>query len=191
MKNDRLEQFIRDHREDFDRHYPAPAVWDRISQELDKRDYRHQPKIYTIMKWAASVTVILTVGFALGMYAFAPEGGQATMMANLGQENYQRYQEIENYYTHQVAQKWEEVRSLKQQYPSGEAHTLDEDLQQLDAIFNELKNELMKNHGADEDKIINALIMNYRTKIDILERVADKLKQQEPAQTTRNETVDI
>lgn len=192
MKQDSLEKFIRDNREDFDRMYPSAAVWDRIADELDKKEYRHQPRIYTLMKWAAAVTVILAVGFTLGLYTIKPQTERQQMMVNMGPQQYERYQEIQNYYTHQVSQKWDEVQSLKAQLPTTDPGKLDDDLGQLDAVFTELKNELIKSHGADDEKIIDAMIMNYQTKIDILERVAEKLKQQQQSQQQqKDETVDI
>lgn len=192
MKQDSLEKFIRDNREDFDRMYPSAAVWDRIADELDKKEYRHQPRIYTLMKWAAAVTVILAVGFTLGLYTIKPQTERQQMMVNMGPQQYERYQEIQNYYTHQVSQKWDEVESLKAQLPTTDPGKLDDDLGQLDAVFTELKNELIKSHGADDEKIIDAMIMNYQTKIDILERVAEKLKQQQQSQQQqKDETVDI
>ena len=48
----------------------------------------------------------------------------------------------------------------------------------------------MKNSGIDDEKIIDAMILNYRTKIEILEKVSNKLKEQ-TSQAKRNETVDI
>lgn len=192
MKQDSLEKFIRDNRTEFDRKYPPAAVWDRIADELDKKQYRHQPRIYTLMKWAAAVTVILAVGFVLGMYTIQPRNEAQQMMVNMGPQQYERYQEIQNYYTHQVSQKWDEVQSLKAQIPSSDPGKLDDDLNQLDAVYQELKNELIQNHGADDEKIIDAMIMNYQTKIDILERVAEKLKQQQQTQQQqKDETVDI
>lgn len=190
MKKDLLEKFIQENRADFDRNYPSSAVWDRIADELDKREYRHQPRIYTIMRLAAAIVLILAVGFVIGMYSFSPDQEQQ-MMVNMGPETYQRYQDINNYYTHQVSSKMHEVQNLKGGTLNGDSASLGEDLQQLDAIFTELKQELMNNHEADEEKIIDAMIMNYQTKLEILERVADKLKKQPSTQQKDNETVDI
>ena len=190
MKKDQLEKFIEDNRAEFDRKYPDTAIWDRISDELDKKEYRHQPRIYTIMRMAAAVVLLLAVGFVVGMYSFSPDQ-EKQMMVNMGPENYKRYQDINNYYTHQVSSKMNEVQNLKAEKSIGDSSTLSEDLQQLDAIFSELKNELMENHEADEERIINAMILNYQTKLEILERVADKLKKQSKTQQKDNETVDI
>ena len=191
MKKDLLEKFIQENREDFDRNYPNSAVWDRISDELDKREYRHQPRIYTIMRLAAAIVLVLAVGFVIGMYSFSSDQEQQ-MLANIGPETYQRYQDINNYYTHQVSSKMDEVQDLKSVNNNGDSVSLSEDLQQLDAIFTELKQELMNNHKADEEKIIDAMILNYQTKLEILERVADKLKKQSSTQQQKdNETVDI
>jgi len=190
MEKDLLKQFIENHRAEFDRAHPPAAVWDRIADELDKRSYRHTPRIYTIMKIAAAVTVVLAIGFVIGMYSFSPSNNSQQMMAKLGPDTYQRYQDVQQYYTHQVAEKWTEVQQLKSQVPGTSNGKIDDDLNQLDAIFHELQNELMKNSGIDDEKIIDAMILNYRTKIEILEKVSNKLKEQ-TSQAKRNETVDI
>ena len=38
MENDKLKDYIQDHREDFDDEAPAPDLWDRISDELEAED---------------------------------------------------------------------------------------------------------------------------------------------------------
>jgi hypothetical protein len=191
LPKDNLEKYIQEHRSELDRHYPAAAVWDRISTELDKRQYVHKPVIYTIMQWAAAVVMVLAVGFVIGMYTFTPSTENQQLMANMAPDDYKRYQDINQYYTHQVSQKMNEVETLQSQQPVGDSGRIESDLQQLDAIFHELQKELLQRGGADQDRIINAMILNYQTKIEILERVAEKYKQQQQLKQQKHETVDI
>ena len=50
------------------------------------------------------------------------------------------------------------------------------DFQELDAIYEELKQELEKAPAGNEEQVIQAMINNYQTKIEILERVLEKVQ---------------
>jgi hypothetical protein len=51
---------------------------------------------------------------------------------------------------------------------------LDNELQSMDSIYVQLKKELKAN--PDDDRIINAMIEHYQTKVDVLSYVVDQLK---------------
>jgi hypothetical protein len=66
----RLEQFVKDNREDFDKFEPGPVVWHNIRQGLKKGK---QPKAVTIsmktIRWSAAAAIILLLG--AGTYFFS------------------------------------------------------------------------------------------------------------------------
>jgi hypothetical protein len=69
--NNRLEDFVRDHREEFDSEEPDNKIWEKISREMDPdKDKKKQTRVVQIpirwIKWSVAAAVILvTVGVAL------------------------------------------------------------------------------------------------------------------------------
>ena len=68
------------------------------------------------------------------------------------------------------------------------------DLQQLDNIMTELKNEMANVPPGNREQVVRAMIENYKAKTSILQRVLERMEptQQEPTrQTFRNGTKNI
>ena len=65
----RLEQFIRDHREEFDSDEPAKKVWGDIEYQIDPAKKQSAPVVrFNFMKWSAAAAVIILV--ASGVWYF-------------------------------------------------------------------------------------------------------------------------
>lgn len=64
----RLEQFIKDHREDFDDERPSPKVWDNIENEVipEKKISATVVKI-NFMRWSAAAAAVILVALAAWM----------------------------------------------------------------------------------------------------------------------------
>jgi len=85
--NNRLEDFVRDHREEFDSEEPDNKIWEKISREMDPdKDKKKQTSVVQIpvrwIKWSAAAAVILviigagwyfTTGNSFPNYAFDPK----------------------------------------------------------------------------------------------------------------------
>ena len=63
--SNRLEDFIQNNREDFDKFEPGPVVWHNIRQEL-KRPAQKKGILISIMvlRWSAAAAVLLMLGGA-------------------------------------------------------------------------------------------------------------------------------
>ena len=64
--NNRLEDFVRDHREEFDSEEPDNKIWEKISREMDPdKDKKKQTRVVQIpirwIKWSAAAAVILVI----------------------------------------------------------------------------------------------------------------------------------
>lgn len=163
MKKDKLEQYITDNRAAFDENEVPAMVWQGIEQELDKGVER-KVKVFSLLKYAAAAVVVLGVGLLMGLRLAAGDPLE-------GSEAYQEFVEAEQYYQNEVRVKLSEYQSLGQ-----ETQSLEDDLAQLDAVYNELKAELIRNKDMNTDRVVEAMIENYRTKVDILETVLKRTK---------------
>lgn len=158
MKKDKLEQYITDHREDFDIERAPVAVWQAVEQELDQKKISRR-SLYGYIRVAAVGVVLLACGILVGLQI-----GDKPVSAEL-----QEFAQAEAYYTKQVEVKWSALQET-----GVETHSVAEDLAQLDAVYAELKSELLKNQNSNADAVLNALLETYQTKVEILETVIEK-----------------
>lgn len=175
---DRLEQFIGENRAALDRSIPGLRVWAGIDRALEAR--QHAAKIRGIwrnLRVAASVVVLLTVGALIGMYVSNLRTRNLPTLAEVAPE----YAELEQYYSAQVSNRMRELTSFHQEA------TVQPDIQQLDELYQELQRELDNAPKGSEEQIIQAMIRNYQIKLDILERVLEKIQTTNP-KIAENET---
>ena len=52
--------------------------------------------------------------------------------------------------------------------------TIESDLKQLDEIYNQLRQEMIQSNYTNTEVMINAMIKNQKTKIEILENILSK-----------------
>jgi hypothetical protein len=171
--HDKLEQYIAENRDQFDREVPDPEVWKKVERSL-------RPKFavnWRFVLWrAAGVASIVALSFLAGRYfnKQAEEGMLSGRAPDLEEEIViPELQEAEAYYTGLVHEKMEEIRPMMLGCPS-----LEEDIQsefaELDNICRELKRDLRDNIANEE--VIQAIIDNYRMKIEILEMMIGELQ---------------
>jgi hypothetical protein len=136
-----------------------------------------QPAIKVTMGWqrsilraAASIALLLT-GVGLGLwYAHHDEKAIAGMaMSDVSHE----YAELEQYYQRDIAGKQVKLSSFSGSQPA-EVH---EDLDQLDDMMAELRQELANVPEGNKEQVVRAMIENYKAKTAILQRVLERLEQ--------------
>lgn len=164
LKMNHLENFIRENRSAFDTEVPSLDVWARIDRQLDKKP---KPKIVWMRRLRAIAAVaVLTItacyiGFQIGI-----DEGEARSLADISPE----HAEMERFYNEQIQNKMATLARYRQD------GFVKADFQELDAIYEELKNELENAPEGAEEHVIEAMINNYQTKIDILEQVLEKVQ---------------
>jgi hypothetical protein len=173
MKTDKLERFIIDHRDEFDDLEPNPAIWQKIEQRQPKTVELNWTKI---LVRAAAVVVIFVSSYIFIDYLANQEGRQMADVEAADPNDsgiYQDLMEAEYYYSSQIAYQKEEFYRL-----AGDNAALREEinieLSDLDRIYRELKEDLKDN--ADNQEVVEAMIQNYRLKLEILEEILRQLK---------------
>ncbi len=189
MKRDNLEQFITQHREEFDAEHPPLHLWAGIERRLEEQ----MPKVaaparvvpmFSIsrLKFAAGVAALLVIGFMAGLSIARQQ--QLSPLAEIERVN-PDFRDAERYYTGQIDQKLQQLASY-----DGNNDAVLQDLAQVDEIMAELKNELASAPVGAEEQIVSDLIRSYRTKVAILEKVLESIqtKDQYQPKTQQNET---
>ena len=96
-------------------------------------------------------------------------------------------QETEQYYGRMMEERYEELRPFLAADPLAE-EMLQADMDELDEVFEELKVDLNDNMANPE--VVEAMIMNYRIKLEILEDLLYQLKEKEN-QDEKDESVSL
>jgi hypothetical protein len=175
MQPDRLEEFILENREHFDDMEPRPEVWDRIEK----------PKAPVLgigwkgVAWRVAATVIIFFSSYIFFRITDKDPGQPSgnLYSDLEQEQsplYNELREAEIYYTSQIEFMRAEAIRISENDP-GVREIIDMEMVDLDEIFQELKNDLQDN--TDNEEVIEAMIQNYRVKLEVLEEILVQLKQ--------------
>ena len=168
--SDRLEDFVRQHREEFDLREPDPSVWLKINPANAPVVKEKRP-----MRWlrvAAAIAVIFA-GSSAGIYFLTGGNNEADLYS---QELYMEMQETEAFYTMMVSDRYEELQPFLASNPMAN-EMLSADMEELDEVYHELKNDLKDNISNPE--VIEAMVLNYRIKLEILEDLLNQLKEKE------------
>jgi predicted CopG family antitoxin len=168
--SDRLEDFVKQHREQFDLHEPDPSIWLKINPASAPVTKVRKP-----MRWlrvAAAIAVIFA-GSTAGIYFLTGGGDQSDMYSN---QLYMEMQETEQYYTHMVNQRYDELQPFLAANPAAK-EMLTADMEELDEVYEELKSDLKDN--VSNPDVIEAMILNYKVKLEILEDLLNQLKEKE------------
>ncbi len=166
MKEDKLEKFLRENREQFDVYDPDPGIWHTIKPARKVKE--EKPVNWRVIGWrGAAAGIVFILSLLIAEYLFQPYGPFSRFrFANRNEIMIPELQEAEIYYTSQLQLKFQDVKDYLTEYP-GLENELIRDFQAIDSIQNELKKDLKDNISNRE--VVEALIQNYRIKLTILE----------------------
>lgn len=175
---DRLEKFIIDNRNEFDTMEPPAGMWDKINQSVQKeKKIELKPRNWKGILWkAAGVMIIFGISFTISEMLHRNDGAVAESSPEREEAQYPQLIEAEAYYTSQMNKQMTEIDKFSHTYPELKSQ-VDYDITELDSMYQELKNDLQDN--VDNEEVVEAMIQNYRLKLQILEEILEMLNQLE------------
>jgi hypothetical protein len=170
MKN--IEEIIRDNRNIFEDKEPIDGHLDRFNWKLEKRLHSDATKrsIVPYLLRAAVVTLLVTLS-SLWTWDHFIRSDKGTMA--LGDVSPQ-YKEVENYYVHQVNLMEGQLQSVDFGTNPEQKMMLQKELKSMDSTYVLLEKELKAN--PNDERIINAMIEHYQTKVEVLSFILNQLK---------------
>lgn len=173
---DKLENFIRDNKKDFDLYEPPAGLWDRVENELDDKKIALPQKLakkkggimrFSIfLKLAASIIPLLIAGIWFYQY-------QSKHLSDLSSIDPQlAMQQV--HYTSLIELKRIELKRIEKEEPklyqefSGE-------IQKMDASFQKLKKDLPG--SPNQEETVKAMIRNLQIQIDLLNQQLNIIQQ--------------
>lgn len=193
IMQDGLEKFVHQNRTAFDKAVPSPNIWANLEKQLEQSEQiaptlnKNMPlsilkpsktnkrkQLWRYASVAAVGLLLLSIGGAVGSY-WASNGAISTQNEIALGDISEEYAEVEAFYTRQISNSMKELK--KYNYDK----TLLDDLEELDAAFHDLKREMGHSTVLTDQEIIQAMVENYQMKIEILERVLERLPRNKTA----------
>lgn len=198
-KYDPFESFVRENREDFNVFDPPENLWDKISDRLDQPE-QERGRIVR-MNWkligsrAAAVILIFITSWVVQKQFFSnekvivPVENQQLAQERVVNEDVQELIEAEAFYTSEIDKTRKELDQYLKDHPEI-VNELKEEFSYLDSAYAGLRSDL--NENAANEKVIEAMILNHRMKLEILEEMLIQIKTSElNVNENENETVHI
>jgi hypothetical protein len=175
MKN--IEDIITGNKDFFEDAEPSTGHFERFNRKLEMRFQVHAVKrsIVPYLLKAAVVTLLITLS-SLWTWDHFIRPGRSRM--TLGQVSPQ-YKEVESYYVHQVNLMEGEIVNIDLKNNPVQKAALLKEMKSMDSTYITLQKELKAN--PNDERIINAMIEHYQTKLDVMTYIVNQLK------TIRNE----
>lgn len=179
MEKDKWKNFINENKSEFENEFPSENLWDKIESGLKKKQPKMVP-LRTVITYAAAAVLVLSVGLIWLMKSNTSqetklqaktEKEESYFLASISPE----YAEVENYYVSRIDRAMTELKE----------YTPDEEMMQavkdLDLEFKRLQKEMSENVNRSE--IIEAMIENYRLKLDLLEQILEAMEEDQSQET--------
>ncbi|MDA3879772.1 MAG: hypothetical protein PF436_05225 [Prolixibacteraceae bacterium] len=164
----KLENFIHEHRDEFDAKLPSPELWSQIESKLDTP----KKSISIIWKISSAVAAVLVIAM-ISTFMLVSNNTPKTEYTNVSDPEIRQLLETEAYYAREVSVQLEEINRCYKIYPSLK-DDIEMDLNELDNMYNALKDDLNDNFYNRE--VIEAMIQNNRTKLKMVNRVLTQIQ---------------
>lgn len=191
MNHDPFEQFVSNHKDDFDHLVPREDLFQQIEIRKPKVIKMSARVIFTR---AIAAMLIFAVGFAANEFISSDRSNDSriangNVTENVIEDSFKDFYETQMYYTNKI----DLVRNDIVVLSGGDDIINDEvdlQLEDLKNIFEELKEDL--NDQTNDEEVIEAMIMNYRVKLKMLEEMKNQLDTStNQNEEDRYETTDI
>lgn len=182
---DNLEKFIHKNREEFDSYEPDDGLWNKIEKKIRP----HKTISWRmVVNRAAAVILIFAASYMVNRYFDKDRVADRIRSKKEKPVIIPELREAEIYYSGLINEKLQEIKPMLADNPMLEKE-INVDLNQLDSIYDGLKQDLMDNIANQE--VIEAMIQNYRLRLSILEDVLSQLKPEDNDPKTKDNSYDM
>lgn len=168
---DKLEQYIRDNQAKFKQRKMPDGHQDRFTKKLDAIAKKKSFPFTDVLKIAASILIIL--GFGMGMFQLGQNSNPSVHVSDLPEKRTtmssvnSELAEVEGYYQRKIQVKQESLS--KEQDTEHLFASFNSQLQALEEEYALLERNLSLDPS--NQHIIQSMIMNYKLRIEVLEKL--------------------
>ena len=174
---DPLEKFIHNNRDAFDRATPPDHLFDdiRFNDHPTKTKRLYSPLAKWSFRAAAAILIFVTAWFMNDLYDQKNNDMAMNNKAkSKNREMIYELREAEAFYTARISNNLQRIATLTSSRP-GLLESVNTDIEELDIAYGELKKDLGDN--AANTEVVEAMIQNYRLKLDILEQILSQIEE--------------
>ncbi len=166
MKQDRLEEFVKANRDDFDFREPSPELWKKISEKSKPQ------KVVPFRRYMIRIAAVLVVALVSSVLLWQSGIMSSERMAKNTDPEILELMEAEAFYSHQVDRKLKEIRKCYYTYPELK-DDVENDLDELEDMYKVLKSDLKEN--ISNKSVIEAMIENNRFRLKLCDDVLEQI----------------
>lgn len=173
---EKLENFIKDNRSDFDQFEPPADLWDRIDKQLNERQIgisanktikkERTVRLSFLLKLAASILPILFAGLWFYQYQLK----QSSYLSNIDPQLAQQ----QVHYASLIEIKRNELKRIEKEEPLL-YQEFSEEIKKMDANFQKLKKDLPA--SPNQEETVKAMIRNLQIQIELLNQQLEIIQQ--------------
>jgi hypothetical protein len=170
-----FDDFLKNNKDEFDIHEPESDHFVRFKNKMKNTEKRNN--VFNLKFLLKVAVVIFPIGIISLLLVYSEKSKSNVEYAKVISENYfsAELNEIEIYFNDRIEKKMDEFQNLECFMNESDKAEIIKDLEKIDYSINNLTMEL-KNSSKNE-KIMNAIILNYQSKDEILEKVIIQIKE--------------
>ena len=184
----RLEQFINDHRREFDGEEPDPRIWKRVNDEINSKKKPGRVFKLNRMQWSAAAAIIIVIGGSilymnLNNGIKTPPGSGTTVQtaapaqSDIISDINPTYAKEVYHFTQLIELKQTQLKQIEKEDPVLYKQFMS-DINKLDSSYLKLKEELPSN--PNREQLLEAMIHNLQLQTELLNQqlqIIQKIKQ--------------
>jgi len=168
-----IDELIRSNRDFFGEAEPSKGHLERFERKLEMRFGKATIKrsIVPYLLKAAVVTLLVTLSSLWTWDHFIRPDRNRMTLSDVSPQ----FKEVENYYIHQVNLMESELSSVTLSNDPAHNEMLKKEMKSMDSTYVQLQKDLKAN--PDDERIINAMIEHYQTKVEVMSYILNQLKE--------------
>jgi len=182
--NDELERLILNNRKSIHNDEPMEGHFERFEARLQKAA-KPSPRIsYQLFLKVAAIVVFALLAVNQTRIYFFPEKQETLSLGSISPE----YREVEFYYTSSIQLGMDQWEKLKKEglISESEQQMMHKEQAEFDQMYQKLQEDLKAN--PDDERVINAMLEYYQTRMNVMNLVINKLKEVKQQKYKNHET---
>jgi hypothetical protein len=170
--NDRLENFIRENKKEFDQFDPPASLWDKIDKQLDENRISSPGKrekvvrLSFLLKMAATIVVAL----GIGLWTYQYQKKEVMDLSNIDPQLAK--QQI--HYASLIEVKRSELKRIEKEEPQL-YNEFSSEIRKMDLSYQKLKSDLPA--SPNQEETVRAMIQNLQVQIELLNQQLNVIQQ--------------
>ncbi len=189
----RLEEFIKNNREEFDDLEPNANLWSRIEQQLpaagfpDEKKTKREAKTFTlgfVLRVAAMIILVMGLGFMFYLHSLHNNAKPAVDLAAINPE----YARQQIHYASLVETKRTEVKAIAKSDPQL-YQAFSAEIAKMDSTYKKLNHDLAT--SPNQERVLRAMIRNLQIQTEVLNQQLQVIEQYNTFKNQNHETTSI